>query len=92
LGPAVGPVGDGGDTGRAEGVAAEDGDERVLIIGGDLGVAEIADPQAVVFGNTGDHDHAVAFHLLADASFGGDPSTVCLAVGDRPTPGAGVER
>jgi hypothetical protein len=80
LGPAGGPVGDGGDTGRAEGVAAEDGDERVLVVSGNLGVAEIADPQTVVFGNTGDHDHAVAFHLLAYAGFGGDPSTVCLSV------------
>lgn len=80
LGPAIGPIGDGGDTGWAEGVAAENGDERVLVVGGYLGVAKVTDPQAVVLRDAGDHDNAALFHLGSDARFGGEPSTVGLAV------------
>ena len=65
-------------------MAAEQGDEGVLTVDGDLAVAEVADPEAVVVGDAGDDDHAESFHLVSEPGFGGDPAPVGLAVGGGP--------
>ena len=63
-------------------MAAEEGDEGVFAVDGDLVVAEVADPEAVVVGDAGDDDHAESFHLGSEAGFCGDAAPVRLTVGD----------
>jgi hypothetical protein len=62
-------------------VAAEEWNERVLVVTGDTAVAQVADPQAVVVRDAGDDDHAESFHCISKADFGRGPSPISLPVG-----------
>jgi len=80
LGPAVGPVGEGGSTWSAQGVAPKHRDEGEFIGYGDLAVAEVTDPQRIVMRDTGDDRYAQPFEVGSYTGLGGGPPAVGLPV------------